>query len=114
MALKKFPRRQDFVNAIQYLENFEEVLNSVKQRDRVQIFNSEHSLDKKTTYIEVLTNHGWLVVNKGDWIIEKDDGELYPCKDEVFQSLAYTNMEIPNHLPEHMKRVFVEEKQLNE
>jgi len=114
MALKKFPRRQDFVNAIQYLENFEEVLNSVKQRDRVQFFNSEHSLDKKTTYIEVLTNHGWLVVNKGDWIIEKDDGELYPCKDEVFQSLAYTNMEIPNHLPEHMKRVFVEEKQLNE
>jgi hypothetical protein len=33
MALKKFPRRQDFVNAIQYLENFEEVLNSVKQLD---------------------------------------------------------------------------------
>ena len=109
MTFKKFPRRPDFVNALQFNGNIDDVLKSVKNPERVNV----KELDKKP-YIEVLTNNGWLVVKEGDWIIEKDDGELYPCKDDVFQSLAYTNIETPNHLPEHMKRVFVEEMQLNE
>lgn len=31
------------------------------------------------------TKDGEVRVNHGDWIIELDDGERYPCSDEVFR-----------------------------
>ena len=34
--------------------------------------------------IEVKTNHGWATAEPGDWIIRTEEGELYPCKPDVF------------------------------
>ena len=42
------------------------------------------SIDNQSARVE--TNHGEVLVLPGDWIIEGLDGELYPCKDKVFQA----------------------------
>lgn len=105
MALKQFPRRPETISAMQFAGSIKEVLSSVKSPDRVQI-------NEKTSKVEVLTNHGWVVVELGDWIIQRADGEIYPCKNELFQTIADTECIIPEFLPEHMKRVFVEKYQL--
>ena len=113
MTFKQFPRRPETIKAIQYTGiaakggSFEDMVGAINNNQRIQI-------NEKTNKFEVLTNHGWAVVEYGDWIIQRDDGELYPCKDEVFQKLVYIDMEIPEYLPEHMKRVFVEQTQLQE
>lgn len=39
--------------------------------------------------LSVQTNHGFVQAEPGDWIIKQVDGELYPCKDSVFQA-TYT------------------------
>lgn len=33
----------------------------------------------------VKTRQGPVAMNKGDWLIRLDDGEIYPCSDEVFK-----------------------------
>lgn len=35
--------------------------------------------------VDVVTNEGVMRCNIGDWIIKGTEGELYPCKDSVFQ-----------------------------
>ena len=32
------------------------------------------------------TNHGFAEFGTGDWLIRGRDGEIYPCKDEIFKS----------------------------
>lgn len=34
---------------------------------------------------KVTTKQGPVTINEGDWLIRLDDGEIYPCADEVFQ-----------------------------
>jgi len=53
-------------------------------------FTNYHPLIEKTYYpnsdrvdLKVKSNHGWVQVEAGDFIIV-GDGELYPCKAEVF------------------------------
>jgi hypothetical protein len=107
MALKQFPRRPEVINAIQFQGNVAEIKSAVKDPARVE-------LAEKTAKLEVLTNHGWAVVEVGDWVIQKEDGELYPCKNELFRTLANVTVEVPAHLPDHMKRVFLEVKVVDE
>lgn len=33
-----------------------------------------------------LTNHGFVEVKHGDWLIKGLGGEVYPCADEVFKA----------------------------
>jgi hypothetical protein len=44
----------------------------------------EQSLDDPTLYIPTL--EGRLRIDVGDWVIRGVKGELYPCKDEIFQA----------------------------
>ncbi len=34
----------------------------------------------------VKTAWGWLPVNSGDWVMELDDNEYYPCDPEFFKA----------------------------
>lgn len=34
----------------------------------------------------VETLAGWLSGEAGDWLIEEEEGEFYPCEDSVFQA----------------------------
>ena len=36
-------------------------------------------------YMEINTLEGWIRARPGDWIIKGVEGEIYPCKDSVFQ-----------------------------
>lgn len=105
MVLKQFMRRPEIIEAIQYRGDVVEITSAVKQPNRV-CFN------EVSKELELLTNHGWAIVKHSDWVLQKEDGELYPCKDELFKKLVDETIEIPAHLPEHLKSVFIEQKQL--
>lgn len=107
MALKQFPRHPEIINAIQFQGSLREIEAAVKDPTRIRLCD-------RTTQVHVKSDHGWIVVEQGDWIIQKDDGELYPCKNDSFRKLANTSFEAPAHLPDHMKRVFMEVKLLDE
>lgn len=107
MSLKQYTSQPTVVHAIQYDGvDIGIVLASVKDAGRVLV-----SPQGKT---EVLSNHGWVVVNAGDWILQQDDGELYPCSAEYFAYKYTDSLMAPDHLPDHMKRVFVEVKELDQ
>lgn len=107
MSLKRFTSAATSIEAIQYDgKNLKEIQASVKNPIRIE-------LSDRTTKVEALSNHGWVVVNPGDWVLQQPDGELYPCNAELFASKYTPALEIPAHLPEHMKRVFVEAKELD-
>ena len=36
--------------------------------------------------LKIKTLEGTMIANKGDWIIRGIEGEIYPCKDSVFQA----------------------------
>lgn len=36
-------------------------------------------------YAEILTTEGRMMASPGDWVIRGVEGELYPCRDSVFQ-----------------------------
>lgn len=36
------------------------------------------------TSIEIFTLEGRMIANKGDWIIRGVQGEIYPCKPDIF------------------------------
>lgn len=33
----------------------------------------------------ITTRQGAVIINERDWLIRLDDGEIYPCADEIFQ-----------------------------
>lgn len=35
---------------------------------------------------QMKTKHGLVQAERGDWILQAADGEIYPCSDEVFQA----------------------------
>jgi hypothetical protein len=51
-------------------------LNSSTQKWMLSIF-------PETLKIETL--EGWMLANKGDWIIKGVKNEIYPCKDDIFK-----------------------------
>lgn len=106
MSLKEYSSKPAVIQAIEFNGDVALVKGSVKDSDRVQV-----SPQGKT---EVLSNHGWVVVNVGDWILQQPDGELYPCNAELFAAKYAPTLEVPAHLPDHMKRVFVEVSELDQ
>lgn len=40
---------------------------------------------KEYQTMEILTLEGTLKASKGDWMIKGIQGEIYPCKDEIFK-----------------------------
>lgn len=40
-----------------------------------------------TAYIDIHTLEGVMTANIGDWIIQGTQGELYPCKPEIFAEI---------------------------
>lgn len=44
-----------------------------------------HATNAGELSVTIKTLEGLMVGNKGDWIIRGVNGELYPCKDDIFQ-----------------------------
>lgn len=106
MSLKQYTSQPAVIQAIQFNGDVALVKGSVNDSERVQV--------SPQGKVEVLSNHGWVVVNDGDWILQQTDGELYPCNAELFASKYAPTLEVPAHLPDHMKRVFVEVTELDQ
>jgi hypothetical protein len=41
---------------------------------------------QKNAHLEIKTLEGRMTANLGDWIIRGVKGEVYPCKDDIFQA----------------------------
>ena len=71
------------VEAIQFVHNMFDAMEFA-------VDNSEDSTvgwsrDSKGDYIYILTDEGTMRAYEDDWIIKGVAGEIYPCKDEIFQ-----------------------------
>ena len=44
-------------------------------------------------FIEIETLEGTMIANHGDWIIKGVKGEIYPCKNDIFQE-TYIEVEL--------------------
>lgn len=106
MSLKQYTSQPTVVKAIQFNGDIALVKGSVQDSNRVQV----------SAYgkLELLSNYGWVIANDGDWILQQADGELYPCNAELFATKYTASLEVPAHLPDHMKRVFVEVTELDQ
>jgi len=52
------------------------------------------SVDGIPSHVVVVTLSGPVKVDRGDWILQGVEGELYPCKDNIFQK-TYEPVEVP-------------------
>ena len=50
--------------------------------------------NKASGKLEIITLEGIMQVSKGDWIIRGVNGEIYPCKPDIFEK---TYEEIPDN-----------------
>ena len=47
--------------------------------------NQDGSITSFEEGLRIVTLEGVMKVSTGDWIIRGDRGELYPCRDDIFQ-----------------------------
>lgn len=76
----KFRKRPIVVEAIQW-DNSMTVytyLYHLTKKPIVSAFHPDESL-------MIHTPEGWMKANKGDWVIKGVNGELYPCKPDIFE-----------------------------
>ena len=80
------------------VEAFQIILDTVESLERFPdwFFQSHSNVDPVNgyvsfsgdmTYIKIGTLEGEMKVSAGDWIIKGTAGELYPCKDSIFQEI---------------------------
>ena len=77
------------------------------------VFNKAVGFDKTLVSLIINTLEGPLYASTGDMIIKGIHGELYPCKPDIFEASYTKAIEVPDHLPAHMQRVFEEKFHLD-
>lgn len=75
--IRAFVKKPVQVKAIQWTgDNYEELVDFVSRAMFPLPFDDE---------VIIETLEGAVVANKGDWIIRGVNGELYPCKPDIFE-----------------------------
>jgi hypothetical protein len=88
----KYRKKPVVIEAFQFTENL--ALNYLCGDHKLLPFDlhvssAEYHSDEKrvyNAYISIETLEGIMKANIGDWIIKGLKGELYPCKDDIFQA----------------------------
>lgn len=62
------------------------------------ILYPKYAYDSDFFHMEVSTLEGKMLVSPGDWIIRGVNGELYPCKPDIFEK-TYDKVELPKEIP---------------
>lgn len=98
--MPKFKKKPVVIEAFQMTRetrvsnrNWPNWLNQAWQLERDEpgsVFPTEEGTGDGTVSIGTL--EGEMLVNFGDWIIQGVEGELYPCKPEIF-AVTYDSME---------------------
>ncbi len=74
----KFKKKPIIIDAIQWKgNNVNEVAMLGGATEYEECFTED--------YLIIHTLEGEMKANKGDWVIKGVNGELYPCKDDIFQ-----------------------------
>ena len=70
------------IEAVQFTD---EMKDSVLSEISAKQMNVYHSYDNGIPVIRIPTLEGEMTASLGDWIIQGVNGELYPCKPDIFE-----------------------------
>lgn len=86
--MAKYKKKPIVVEAIRWTgSNLEEIRNFVGSdliEECVELFDIKRTLKKMLVDIAIETPEGTMRVDYGDYIIKGVQGELYPCKPDIF------------------------------
>ena len=87
--MTKYRKKPVVVEAVRWTgSNLEEIRNFVGSdliEDCVELFDIKRTLKKMLVGIAIDTLEGTMIVDYGDYIIKGVQGELYPCKPDIFE-----------------------------
>ena len=81
---KKYRKKPVVISAMQWDGNIDYFIDSIRQMGAFIKIATSISL-KSNLQLEIDTLEGIMTANIGDWIIIGVEGELYPCKDNIFK-----------------------------
>lgn len=99
MQFKPYTKQPLTIQAFQYTGNIDHLPSEFKSLPNAII--TDRSLS-------ILTLEGSMRVDVGDYVIRGIKGEYYPCKPDIFTQSYVEAITVPNYLPAHMQRVYVE------
>ena len=76
--MKKYRKKPIIIEAIQITN---EMFQCVEGRIAEVVYHSHY----KGNYVKIKTLEGIMIGRVGDWIIRGVNGELYPCKPDIFE-----------------------------
>lgn len=82
----KYRKKPVIIEAIQIDTNLEEVKDFVGNNGEVYVDDTAWKVGKGTPiiYVNIHTLEGTMTALRGDFIIRGIEGELYPCKKDIF------------------------------
>ena len=82
----KYRKKPVVIDAIQVNNNLEEVREFVGDKGDVFVEDCAWKVGKGAPiiYVNIHTLEGTMTASKGDFIIKGVEGELYPCKEDIF------------------------------
>ncbi len=84
----KFRKKPVVIEAVQFTYRFDwpEWFHDAVSKNDVLVFNTGKFHDpSKICYAEIYTLEGVMLANNLDWIIKGINGEIYPCKPDIFE-----------------------------
>ena len=85
----KYRKRPIVVEAFQWMPNRKEKENPPWINEAIKKGIAFFVKNKDTKHIQmaIKTIEGVMVASRGDYIIQGTDGELYPCKPDIFERI---------------------------
>lgn len=84
--MSKFKKKPIEIEAIQWSgDEFNEFPEWLREAWSKNIMIDEGSIMRIGNTIHINTLEGTMVAQPGDWIIKGINGELYPCKPDIFE-----------------------------
>lgn len=91
--------------------NLQEIIDFVGDKLKYEIIDTAWQVGKGKPYVdmEIITLEGNMKVSEKDYIIKGVNGELYPCKKDIFNK-TYKKVKEENFINERAKYIKVSEK----
>lgn len=83
----KYRKKPVIIEAIQWLDNTTEIIRFCGNKCSYNVEDSAWKVGKGTSHEELIihTLEGDMIANRNDYIIKGVNGELYPCKPDIFE-----------------------------
>lgn len=108
---KTYRRKNTTVQAIELTkDNLQRVVDFCNKEYQKYNFSIE---EDKVVFYETQEKTTKYILVAGDFIAVQNENDIYPIKAENFEKIYGPALEIPEDLPEHMQRVFIEAHELD-